>query len=252
MAWLLFGAGNNARDTRSVPRNPNSPFRSDEFQDHGIHRKAIAWLGVDFFYRPVDLRAQHVFHFHGLNNRDRFASLDLLALLHGDRDDQAGHWAEHLFACIGNFPWRHQPRIAGFALGVDKGLSLVATVAQRKAIRERAYLCRDRPVVDRSAPHSIARLPIRPQSSNRTVALVKTYIDDVVLAFHLKLDLTLAKPDRALALTRHVASAQLARDAPLAVAQNMVDGGSDTRNHLSQVAFGRLNMKPCRKFFGDE
>src|SRR5262249_29693285 len=89
MVWLPSHlVGNQRRPNLEVPgiRRPSA-----EFQDHCVYSKAIARFYVDFLYGAVDFRAQHVLHFHRLNNRHGFAGLDLLAFLHGNRNNKTRH-----------------------------------------------------------------------------------------------------------------------------------------------------------------
>ena len=53
-------------------------------------------LALIFFTVPSMLGAQHVFHLHGLDHRERLAGLDLLPFLHRDRNHEPRHRAEHL------------------------------------------------------------------------------------------------------------------------------------------------------------
>ena len=81
---------------------------------------------------------------------------------------------------------------------------------------------------------------------------VEAHIDDAVFALDLKLDLTVAEPHGSLAFARNASAIQLPGNAPLALAQNMVDCRGDSRKHLSRFAFRHLRMETTRKFLGNE
>src|SRR5215831_284715 len=206
----------HVRNQRCAIRGvPGSQFWSGEFQNHGIHAKAVAWPGIDLFHSAVDLGAQHVLHFHGFDDGDGLASLDLLTFLHGNRDDQTRHWTQHLLPRVGSLLWRHQSGIAGLPLGIDEGPRLVAAITQCKTVRDRAYLHRQRLVVDRPVPHDVTGSPARAEFSG--FGMAETHVDSIVRAPYLKLNLALAKPDCSLTLARDRAAAQLARDTTLAL-----------------------------------
>ena len=76
-----------------------------------------------------------------------------------------GH--DDLLAGVARLSHRHQPRVAGLALGIDICARLDATVGQRKTIRDRAHLNGRRMAVNRSAPDRRARLPVRHDAGMR-------------------------------------------------------------------------------------
>src|SRR6185312_16063418 len=65
-------------------------------------------------------------------------------------------------------------------------------------------------------------------------------------------DLRAAEPDRALALAGDAAAVHLPRDPALALAQDMIDGGGDTRQQLGVFAHRRRGVEALGKFLGDE
>src|SRR5450631_2473452 len=224
-----------------------------KLQNHRVDRQAVARLGVDLFHYAVDLGAQHVFHLHGFHHRYGLAGLDLLAFLDRDRHHQSRHRAEHVLAGVGDLLRRHQPRITGLAGGVDEDLGLYAAVSERKAVRKGPNLHRDRLAVDGAAPQRVARLPVRLQMAAGVFAFArKTHLDAAILAFHFQPVFGFAEPDRALAFARDAAAVHLPRDAPLALAQHVIDGGGDRRQHLRAFAVRRVRVEAVGKFLGDE
>src|ERR1700722_20396097 len=136
---------------------PEMPLR--KLQDHGIDRKAVALFGKDRLDGAVAFGAQHVLHLHRLDDRQRLARLDVLPHRDGDRDDKARHRADEFLAGVGRDLDGHEPGGGGFALRIDEGLSLDATVEKDEAVEDGANRRGDRHPVNVAPPHRLARLP---------------------------------------------------------------------------------------------
>src|SRR5690606_21189305 len=65
---------------------------SGELHDDSVDRKAVTWLGIDGLHNAVPLRPQGILHLHGFDNRERIASLHLLASLNMDGLHETWHW----------------------------------------------------------------------------------------------------------------------------------------------------------------
>ncbi len=81
---------------------------------------------------------------------------------------------------------------------------------------------------------------------------LETYIDGPILAFDLELDLAIAEPQSPLAFARDAPTIELAGNAPLALAQNMVDCRGDSRQYVTCLTLWHPCVKSAGKFFGDE
>src|SRR3954447_1888880 len=90
-----------SRRTCGPPQDEGYQCYLCELENDRIDCEAIAFLGVNFGNRAVALGAQHVFHLHRLDDAERLAGLDLLALDNVDRFHETGHRAEQLLARIG-------------------------------------------------------------------------------------------------------------------------------------------------------
>src|SRR5262245_34463511 len=231
---------------------PHGRFRSGEFQDNGGHGQAIAWLGIDFLDRAVDLGAQDVLHLHRFDNRDRLAGLDFLALFHSNRNDETGHRAKHFLARVGNLSWRHQAGIAGFPLGIDIGPGFHAPMAQGKAVRYVAHLHRHRLIISRPCPEGIAGPPVRRPVMLGALVSIHADMNCAVYPLDLQLDFSVAKPDGTLTFPGNGPAAQLSGNASLALPQDMIDRGGNGRQHLARPAFWRLRVKTAAELFCNE
>src|SRR5207342_3704177 len=105
----------------------------------------------------------------------------------------------NLLASVARLPHRHQPRVAGLALGIDIGAGLDATVGQRKTVRDRAHLNGCRTAVDRSVPGRRAWLPVRHDARRAGLTVMKPDLDHTILALHGQAYFLLAEPHRPLA-----------------------------------------------------
>src|SRR5262249_28907883 len=189
---------------------------SSELEDHGIHRKAIARFCIDLLYDAVNFRTQHVLHLHRLDNRHGLAGLDLLALFHGDRNNETRHRTKDLFPGIADLLWRHHPRITRLAFSIDIGSSFNAAIAQRKTVRNGPHLPRSGSISDRAAPDHIAWLPIGMEFRTGGFVHLEANVDDTILAFDFELDLAIAEPQSALAFAGDALTIKLAGYAALA------------------------------------
>src|ERR1700730_11085254 len=136
---------------------PETPLR--ELEDHGIDRKAVALFGEDRLDGAVAFGAQHVLHFHRLDDRQRLACLDLLARHYGDRDDKARHRADEFLTGVGRDLDGHEPGSGGLGLCIEEGLAFNPAMDQDTTVEDGANLHGDRHAVDGALPHRLARLP---------------------------------------------------------------------------------------------
>src|SRR5271165_6056986 len=64
---------------------------SIEFEDYLVDGEAVARAGADARDAAIPFGAQHILHFHRLDDRERLAGFHLLALLDDDRGEQTRH-----------------------------------------------------------------------------------------------------------------------------------------------------------------
>src|SRR5262245_45922550 len=76
--------------------------------------------------------------------------------------------------------------------------------------------------------------------------------DAAILAHDVEDDLAAVKPDRAPALALHGPADHLARNLPLALAEHMIDRGTDCGQPPRDFAFRRMRGKPAWKLLCDE
>ena len=81
---------------------------------------------------------------------------------------------------------------------------------------------------------------------------MKPNLDHTILALYDQAYFLLAEPHRPLALPRDGFAAQLSRNAPLALAEHVVDGSGDGCKHFCRFALRRDRMKAARKLLGNE
>src|SRR5262249_9724648 len=157
-----------------------------------------------------------------------------------------------LFPRSADLLWRHQPRITRLAFSIDIGPGINAAIAQRKTVRNSPHLHRNRSIIDRAAPDHIAWLPIGMEFRTGCFVPLEANIDDTILAFDFELDLAIAEPQSALAFAGNALTIKLPRYAALALAQNVVDCGGDSRQYFTRLTLGCLRVKSPAKFFGNE
>src|SRR5262245_1247198 len=135
------------------------PAALNEFHDHGIDRQAVARLGPDRLHDPLALGAQHVFHFHRLDDAERIARLDLLA--HHDMDglDQARHRTDQQLGGVRCQLRGHQIGELSLQRGINVGLGAHAAVGKVVAVEEAPNLHRDRAPLDGALPNRFTRPP---------------------------------------------------------------------------------------------
>src|SRR5262249_58841715 len=71
-------------------------------------------------------------------------------------------------------------------------------------------------------------------------------------ALDFELALAIAEPQSALAFAGNALTIRLPRYAALALAQNVVDCGGDSRQYFTRLTLGCLRVKSPAKFFGNE
>ena len=83
--------------------------------------------------------------------------------------------------------------------------------------------------------------------ARRAVGVDEAHRNAVGFAQNIERDFVAFQPDRAAALALHRPARQLAGNLPLALAEHVVDGGSDRRQPAGDLAFGHANRKSLRE-----
>ena len=81
---------------------------SGKFQNHGINSKAIPLAGQNLGDDAIPLRPKHIYHLHGFNDTEHFATLDLLSDGHVEHFHKSRHRTEQMLPAIPHFRRRHQ------------------------------------------------------------------------------------------------------------------------------------------------
>src|SRR6188472_934690 len=84
------------------------------------------------------------------------------------------------------------------------------------------------------------------------VGVDEPHRDAIGFAQDIERDLVAFQPYRAAALAPHRPARQLARNLPLALAEDVVDGSADRRQPAGDFPFGHANREPLGKLLGDE
>src|SRR5215469_5239121 len=136
-----------------------------------------------------------------------------------------------------------------FTFRIDEGLHLKAVISELKAVRDHPYMHRHAITVDRAGPDGHAGHPVRYKVVAR--ASFKRHNDRLALVFDLSVNLFRAQPDGAAPLAGERA-VQLAGDLSFALAENVIDCGSDRRDALRRDPLRHHTLKATGKLLGDE
>ena len=130
-----------------------------KLHDDLVDGQAVAGCDGDLADHRAFFGLEDVFHLHGLDDGERLARLDRIALVDGDGDDEAGHGAEQQVRGIGRLLLRHQGREFGDARGIDADVEIDAVVAEIEAAGDGADLEDERAIVELHLGQRVARRP---------------------------------------------------------------------------------------------